>query len=87
MAVITKKDEKVAQVVANAGTDIEAPKFIEAFKEMFPKDWKKICENYREHVQNAKPGKKIPMPNPEQYLINALKVWRAKNQTKPRLTR
>ena len=79
MTVITKKDEKIAQVVANAEPDIEAPKFIATFKAMFPKDWKKIRENYEKHVQNAKPGKKIPMPNPEQYLINALKVWRAKN--------
>ena len=79
MAVITKKDEKVESVVNSLSKGFSQNDFIEKFKEMYEKDWKKINANYNKHVRKSKPGKSIPMPKPNQYLINALKVWSKKN--------
>ena len=79
MAVITRKDEKVKSVVESLGKGFSENNFIQKFKEMYEKDWKKIGANYNKHLRKAKTGKPIPMPNPEQYLINALKVWSKKN--------
>lgn len=79
MAVIAKKDEKVAEVVAQLQPEFSPEEFIGKFKQLFPKEWTKIERAYSDHLRKAKPGQKIPMPKPEQYLINALNVW-SKNQ-------
>ena len=78
MAVILKKDEKIQNVINNLKEDYSEIDFIEKFKELYPDDWKKIENNYNQHLQKTRPGKPIPMPNPVQYLKNALNVWRKK---------
>ena len=78
MAVILKKDEKIQIVISNLENDYSENDFIEKFRELYQDDWNKIVKNYNQHLQKAKPGKPIPMPKPEQYLKNALKVWQKK---------
>ena len=80
MAVILKKDEKVKIVIDKLNDDYDFEDFVEKFKELYPKDWQKIELNYKKTKENTKPGKKIPMPNPEQYLKNSLNVYKSKNR-------
>lgn len=79
MSVILKKDEKVEAVVSLLNENYSAEDFINKFKETYPDDWKKISANYNKHVRKTKPGKSIPMPEPTQYLKNALNVWLKKS--------
>ena len=78
MAVITKKDEKIQATVEALNQEFSQEQFIEKFKELFPKDWSRIEKNYRDHERKTEPGKSHPMPEPHQYLRNALKVWSLK---------
>lgn len=78
MAVILKKDEKIQIVINNLENDYSENDFIEKFKELYEDDWNKIVKNYNQHLRKAKSGKPIPMPKPEQYLKNALKIWQKK---------
>ena len=78
MAVITKKDKKVASVL-NAMTDKDSiQEFKDKFKEMYQDDWNKIKKAYIKEERNTKSGKTHPMPHPEKYLENAFKVAKAK---------
>jgi len=79
MAIITKKEEKLGSVV-NALNDKYSPDdFVTMFQEMYPKDWGKITREYAKHERKTKPGKNHPMPDPAQYVKNALNVWLKKN--------
>ena len=75
MPVITKKDEKIKVVSKSLLEGYSTNDFITKFKELYPKDWDKIVKNYRSHEEKTKLGKSHPMPKPEKYLENALKVW------------
>ena len=75
MAVITKKDEKISAVVNLLTEEYSEDEFVDKFKEQYPKDWDKIVKSYHDHERRTKPGKSHPMPEPKQYLKNALKVW------------
>jgi hypothetical protein len=79
-SVFIKKDEKIAVVVSKLPSKYTEYDFIALFKELYPNDWQKIEKRYQQHLLNNKPGKKIPMPKPEKYLLNALKVWQMKNK-------
>ncbi len=79
MTVITKKDEKIQATVEALDQGFSQEQFIEKFKELFPKDWFRIEKNYQDHERKTKPGKSHPMPEPNQYLRNALKVWSLKS--------
>jgi signal recognition particle subunit SEC65 len=81
MAVISKKDEKVAKVVESLSSGYTPEDFVEKYKEFYPSDWEKLKKGYIKHERRTKEGKTHPMPEPEQYLINALNVWR-KNMDK-----
>lgn len=74
--VIVKKEEKISAVVASLETGFTETQFVEAFIQMHPKEWEHVQKVYRDHERKTKPGKTHPMPEPRQYLINALKVWR-----------
>ncbi len=80
MTVITKKDEKIAATAAALGVGFSVDEFVEKFKELHPRDWGKIEHNFRKHERGTKPDKSHPMPNPTQYLKNALNVWLSKNK-------
>ena len=79
MAVIFKKDEKIGTVISALPENYTIEKFLDKFIETYPKDWEKLIKAYKEHTKDLKPGKKQPMPKPEQYLINALNVWKKAN--------
>ena len=80
MAVITKKDEKIALVVASFDKEFSFDEFLKKFQEMYPKDWEKTVRNYIQHERKTKEGKTHPMPDPKQYLQNSLNVWQKKNK-------
>lgn len=80
MSVILKKDEKISAVVNSLGSSFSTEEFIVKFKELYPKEWSKIEKNYFEHENKTKLGKSHPMPEPTQYLKNALHVWQNKNK-------
>jgi hypothetical protein len=75
MTVITKKDEKISATASALKESFSPEEFVEKFKELHPKDWEKIEKNYRKHERDTKPGKSHPMPEPSQYIKNALNVW------------
>lgn len=79
MAVILKKDEKIEATISELPKNYTIANFIEKFQELYPKDWEKLIRTYQEHTKDLKPGKKQPMPKPEQYLKNTLSVWKNKN--------
>ena len=70
MAVITKKNEKVAVVAAALPNGFSQDQFAAKFKELYPKAWERIQKAYLDHERKTKPGKSHPMPTPEQYLKN-----------------
>lgn len=76
MAVIIKKNEKIEKVIAELESNFTIDIFILKFKELYTNDWLKLEKTYAEHLDNNKKGKIQPMPNPEQYLKNALHVWK-----------
>jgi hypothetical protein len=80
MAVFTKKDEKICEVVNSLDDNYTQEEFISKFIEMYPKDWGKIEKSYQDHERKTKPGKSHPMPKPEQFLKNALNVWQKFNK-------
>ena len=75
MPVILKKDEKIEAVLDVLGEDYTVETFRAKFKELYAGDWLKIEKNYSSHLRKAKLGKPVPMPKPEQYVINALNVY------------
>ncbi len=48
--------------------------FLAAFQAQYPKDWEKVQREYSKHERKTKPGKSHPMPEPVQYMRNALNV-------------
>lgn len=74
MSVITKKAEKVANVVSGLPAGFTFEDFLSAFQQQQSKDWDKIVREYQKHERKTKPGKSHPMPEPAQYLRNALNV-------------
>lgn len=74
MSVIAKKAEKVAGVVFGLPNGYTFDDFLAAFKQQHPKDWEKIVREYQKHERKTRPGKSHPMPDPVQYLRNALNV-------------
>lgn len=75
MSVIVKKDEKISVVASSLSESFSPDEFVSKFQELYPKDWGKVEKCYREHQRNTKPDKTHPMPEPTQYLKNALNVW------------
>jgi len=80
LTVITKKDEKIAATAATLGENFSPDDFVEKFKEFYPTDWEKIERSLRKHERGTKPGKSHPMPEPSQYIKNALHVWVGKSK-------
>lgn len=77
MTVIAKKNEKVAEVVAGLAEGFTFEVFLDAFKTRYPKDWAKVEREFEKYERKTKPGKTHPMPNPTQYMKNALSVYLA----------
>jgi hypothetical protein len=74
VTVILKKTEKVASVVATLPAGFNFEDFLLAFQTQHLKDWGKVVREYQKHERKTKTGKSHPMPEPTQYLRNALNV-------------
>ncbi len=74
MSVIQNKSEKIAAVVASLPQGFGFDDFLRAFQAQYQKDWEKVVREYQKHQRKTKPGKSHPMPEPTQYLRNALNV-------------
>ncbi|HEJ2342208.1 TPA: hypothetical protein ACWLUJ_005723 [Pseudomonas aeruginosa] len=82
MSVIVKKAEKIKATVDTLDEGFTFEQFLAAFQARYPKDWEKVQREYANHERKAKPGKSHPMPEPVQYLRNALNVH-LKGASKP----
>lgn len=74
MSVITKKAEKVRATVESLDAGFSFEQFLAAFQAQHRKDWEKVQREYSKHERQTKPGKSHPMPDPIQYMRNALNV-------------
>lgn len=74
MSVITKKAEKVRMTVETLAAGFSFEQFLAAFQALYPKDWEKVQREHAKHERKTKPGKNHPMPDPVQYMRNALNV-------------
>jgi hypothetical protein len=75
MSVIAKKAKKVTEVVGELQDGFTFEQFLAAFQTKFPKDWAKVVREFEKHERKTKPGKSHPMPEPTQYMRNALNVY------------
>ncbi len=75
--VVLKKAEKLKAVEASLSSGASDGTFAAKFKEMYPQDWAKIVGRYKQHERT---GKAHPMPEPEKYLLNMVKVYKAKQR-------
>lgn len=75
MAVLHKKEEKIAVVLSKLPKDYTDKQFVETFIELYSKDWGKIKANYIKQSQDKEPGTVINMPKPELYLKSILAVY------------
>jgi hypothetical protein len=75
--VVFKKTEKLKAVdeALPAGASLET--IAAKFKELYPGDWDRIVGRYKKHELMTKPGKTHPMPEPETYLLNMVKTYKA----------
>ena len=64
MAVITKKDEKVKSVVESLSKGFSENDFIQKFKEMYEKDWKKRRQKILSHSSAAANLFVVEIPDP-----------------------
>lgn len=74
MSVIVKKAEKIQAALETLEAGFSFEQFLAAFQARYPKDWEKVQREYAKHERKTKPGKKHPMPDPVQYMRNALNV-------------
>ena len=65
---INRKKEKIQAVFSELGSSEDEAHFISLFKEMYPNDWKLICEKWRSEEDTTPPGKKHPMQHPDVYM-------------------
>ncbi len=76
--IVRKKEEKLAAVAAALPADCPDENFAKKFKEMYPEDWEKIVQRYKEHERATPAGKAHPMAPPPKYLLNMVKGYRTK---------
>jgi hypothetical protein len=75
--VVLKKEQKLKAVDEALPTGSTPQTIAAKFKEMYPDDWKRIAARHKEHERKTKPGKSHPMPEPETYLLNMVKTYKA----------
>jgi len=73
--IVLKKTAKLNAVAAALPAGATAEAFSVKFKEMYPEDWDNIIRRYKQHQRQTAPGKKHPMPEPEKYLLNMVRVF------------
>lgn len=75
MAVLHKKEEKIAAVLSKLPKEYTDKQFVDTFIQLYSKDWGKIKANYIKQSQDKEPGTIIIMPKPDVYLIQLLKSY------------
>ncbi|WP_442591197.1 hypothetical protein ACSBL2_08190 [Pedobacter sp. AW31-3R] len=75
MAVLHRKEEKIAIVLSKLPEEYTDKEFVEMFIKLYSKEWGKIKANYLKHSQDKLEGAVIVMPKPEIYLKNILTVY------------
>lgn len=75
MAVLHRKEEKIAVVLSKLPKDYTDKQFVETFIQLYSREWGKIKANYIKQSQDKEPGTIINMPKPEIYLKNILTVY------------
>jgi hypothetical protein len=75
MAVLHRKEEKIAVVLSKLPKDYTDKQFVETFIQLYSREWGKIKANYIKQSQDKEPGTVINMPKPEIYLKNILTVY------------
>lgn len=75
MAVLHRKEEKIAVVLSKLPKDYTDKQFVETFIQLYSKEWGKIKANYIKQSQDKEPGTIINMPKPDIYLKNILTVY------------
>lgn len=75
--VVLNKKQKLKAVDEALPKDATLQTIVAKFKEMYPGDWDRIAARYKEHERKTKPGKSHPMPEPETYLLNMVKTYKA----------
>ncbi|EPF65549.1 hypothetical protein [Pseudomonas syringae] len=75
MSVIVRKAEKIKATVDALEAGFSFEQFLAAFQAQYPKDWEKVQREYAKHERKIKSGKSHPMPEPVQYMRNALNVY------------
>jgi hypothetical protein len=75
MAVLHRKEEKIAVVLSKLPKDYTDKQFVETFIQLYSREWGKIKANYIKQSQDKEPGTVINMPKPEIYLKNILMVY------------
>lgn len=78
MSVVIKKDEKVKSIFEIIGENASLADFKNKFIEMYPKDWERIQQTYKNHERKDAKHKGHPMPKPEKYIENMYKVGQKK---------
>jgi hypothetical protein len=72
MAVLNKKEEKIAAVLEKLPKKYTDKDFVELFIKLYSKDWGKIKAAYIKQSQDKEPGTIVKMPKPELYLKQLL---------------
>ena len=75
MAVLHRKEEKIAAVLSKLPKDYTDKQFVETFIQLYSLDWGKIKANYIKQSQDKEPGAIINMPKPELYLKSILEIY------------
>ncbi|MEJ2884438.1 hypothetical protein [Pedobacter sp. GR22-6] len=75
MAVLHKKEEKIAAVLSKLPKEYTDKQFVDTFIQLYSKDWGKIKANYIKQSQDKEPGTIIIMPKPDVYLVQLLKSY------------
>ena len=71
--IVLKKAEKLGAVSAVLPPGASPEDFVAKFQELYPEDWSKINRRYQAHQRQNTKGKRHPMPDPKQYLLNMVK--------------
>ena len=82
MAVLNRKEEKIAAVLAQLPKTYNNEDFVAQFIKLYSKDWGKIKANYVKQSQDKEPGSIVRMPKPELYLKQLLANYLETNPVK-----
>lgn len=72
MAVLNRKEEKIAAVLEKLPNNYTDKDFVDMFIKLYSKEWGKIKSAYIKQSQDKEPNTVIRMPKPDLYLKQIL---------------